>query len=91
MAASADVDDTPSDPISGKRELTTLGIYSCQTTIAPPNRRRLFAYRNIEMRHLDGDRRAVDQHDLVRPVELVGLSRREAKRSVSSIQFLRTT
>jgi hypothetical protein len=25
----------PSDPISGKRGSTTLGIYSCQTTIAP--------------------------------------------------------
>jgi hypothetical protein len=31
MAASSDVDDTPSDPISGKRGSTTLGIYSCQT------------------------------------------------------------
>src|SRR3954454_23812498 len=31
------------------------------------------------MRHLDGYRRAVDQHDLVAPVELVGLARREAQ------------
>ena len=31
------------------------------------------------MRHLHGDRRAVDQHDLVAPVELVGLARREAQ------------
>ena len=33
-----------------------------------------------DMRHLDRDRRAVDQHDLVRPVELVGLARRKAQR-----------
>ena len=35
-----------------------------------------------DMRHLDGDRRAVDQHDLVRPVELVGLARRKAQRHI---------
>src|SRR5260370_27797786 len=31
------------------------------------------------MRHLHGDRRAVDQHDLVAPVELISLARREAQ------------
>ena len=35
-----------------------------------------------DMRHLDGHRRAVDQHDLVRPVELVGLARRKAQRHI---------
>src|SRR4051812_18581841 len=32
-----------------------------------------------DMRHVDGNRRAVDQHDLVRPVELVRLAGRKAK------------
>jgi hypothetical protein len=35
-----------------------------------------------DMRHLDGDRRAVDQHDLVAPVELVRLAQRKAQRYV---------
>ena len=35
-----------------------------------------------DMRHLDRDRRAVDQHDLVRPVELVRLARRKAQRDI---------
>src|ERR1700738_4534900 len=35
-----------------------------------------------EVRHLDGDRCAVDQYDLVAPVELVGFARREAQRYV---------
>src|SRR6266446_4416257 len=35
-----------------------------------------------DVRHLDGDRRAVDQHDLGRPVELVGLARCKAQRYV---------
>jgi hypothetical protein len=33
-----------------------------------------------DMRHLDGDRHPVDQHDLVRPVELVCLAGRKAQR-----------
>jgi len=33
-----------------------------------------------DMRDFDRNRRAVDQHDLVRPVELVGLARRKAQR-----------
>jgi hypothetical protein len=35
-----------------------------------------------DMRDLHGHRRAVDQHDLVRPVELVGLARRKAQRHI---------
>jgi hypothetical protein len=35
-----------------------------------------------DMRDLYGERRAVDQHDLVRPVELVGLTRRKAQRHI---------
>ena len=35
-----------------------------------------------DMRHFDGDRRAVDQHNLVRPVELVRLARRKAQRHI---------
>ena len=35
-----------------------------------------------DMRHLDRHRRAVDQHDLVRPVELVGLARGKAQRHI---------
>src|ERR1700692_1431912 len=35
------------------------------------------------MRHLHGDRRAVDQHDFVAPVELVRLARRKAQRHVA--------
>jgi hypothetical protein len=35
-----------------------------------------------DMRHLDGDCRAVDQHDLVRPVELVRLARRKTQRHI---------
>jgi len=35
-----------------------------------------------DVRHLHGDRRAVDQHDLVRPVELVGLARCKAQRHI---------
>ena len=34
------------------------------------------------MRDLDGDRHAVEQHDLVAPVELVGLARRKAQRHI---------
>ena len=34
------------------------------------------------VRHLHRHRRAVDQHDLVAPVELVGLARREAQRHI---------
>ena len=33
-----------------------------------------------DMRHFDGGRRAVDQHDLMRPVELVRLAGRKAQR-----------
>jgi hypothetical protein len=36
-----------------------------------------------DMRHLDRDRHAVDQHDLVAPVELVGFARRKAQRHIS--------
>src|SRR4029077_7966030 len=43
--------------------LARIGPYEQHPAVAQP-----------DMRHLDGDRRAVDQHDLVRPVELVGLS-----------------
>src|SRR5438477_1012034 len=35
-----------------------------------------------DMRDLHGHRRAVDQHDLMRPVELVGLARRKAQRYI---------
>src|SRR5207248_2375147 len=35
-----------------------------------------------DMRDLHGHRRAVDQHDLVRPVELVGLARRKTQRYI---------
>ena len=35
-----------------------------------------------DVRHLDGDRCAVDQHDLVAPVELVRLAQRKAQRYV---------
>ncbi len=35
-----------------------------------------------DMRHLDGDRHAVHQYDLVAPVELVGLTRRKAQRHI---------
>jgi len=35
-----------------------------------------------DMRHLDGDGGAVDQHDLVRPVELVRLAGRKAQRYI---------
>ena len=35
-----------------------------------------------DMRDLHGHRRAVDQHDLVAPVELVGLARRKAQRHI---------
>jgi hypothetical protein len=35
------------------------------------------------MRDLQGGRHAVDQRDLVRPVELVGLARRKAQRNIS--------
>ena len=35
-----------------------------------------------DMRHLDGDRHPVDQHDLVRPVELVRLAGRKAQRYI---------
>ena len=35
-----------------------------------------------DMRHLDGDGRAVDQHDLVRPIELVRLAGRKAQRYI---------
>ena len=35
------------------------------------------------MRDLDGNRHAVNQHDLVRPVELVGLAWRKAQRHIS--------
>src|SRR5205085_10660212 len=34
------------------------------------------------MRDLHGHRRAVDQHDLMRPVELVGLARRKTQRYI---------
>ena len=34
------------------------------------------------MRHLHGDCRAGDQHDLVAPIELVCLTRREAQRDI---------
>src|SRR6266481_7989667 len=36
-----------------------------------------------DMRDLHSHRRAVDQHDLVRPVELVGLARRKTQRYIS--------
>ena len=35
-----------------------------------------------DMRHLDGDRHPVDQHDLVRPVELVRLAGGKAQRYI---------
>src|SRR5947209_6558490 len=35
-----------------------------------------------DMRHLDGDGRAVDQHNLVRPIELVRLAGRKAQRYI---------
>jgi hypothetical protein len=34
------------------------------------------------MRHFDGDRHPVDQHDLVRPIELVRLAGRKAQRYI---------
>jgi len=49
--------------------LARIGAHEQHAAVAQP-----------DMRHLDGDRHPVDQHDLVRPVELVGLSRREAQR-----------
>jgi len=38
------------------------------------------AVAQAQMRHLHRDRRAIDQYDLVAPVELVGLAGREAQR-----------
>ena len=41
-----------------------------------------------QTRHLHRDRRAINQHDLVAPVELVGLARREAERH-ERLRYLR--
>ena len=51
--------------------LARIGAHEQHAAVAEP-----------DVRHLDGDRRAVDQHDLVAPVELVGLARREAQRHI---------
>ncbi len=40
------------------------------------------AVAQADMRHLHGGRRAVDHHDLMAPVELVGLARIEAQRDI---------
>ncbi len=49
--------------------LARIGSYEQHAAMAQP-----------KMRHLDGDRRAVDQHHLVAPVELVSLARGKAQR-----------
>jgi hypothetical protein len=51
--------------------LTRIGAHEQHAAVAQP-----------DMRDLDGDRHPVDQHDLVRPVELVGLARRKAQRHI---------
>src|SRR3954447_6710643 len=51
--------------------LARIGAHEQHAAVAEP-----------DMRHLNRDRRAVDQHDLVAPVELESLARRKAQRHV---------
>ena len=56
------------DPLLG---LPRIGSHEHHPAMAKPN-----------MRHLHRDGRAAQQHDLVVPVELIGLARREAQRHI---------
>jgi hypothetical protein len=51
--------------------LTRVGAHEQHAAVTQP-----------QVRHLDRDGRAADQHNLVAPVELVGLARREAQRHI---------
>jgi len=51
--------------------LARIGTHEQHAAVAQP-----------DMRHLDGDRHPIDQHDLVRPVELVRLAGRKAQRYI---------